>query len=140
MGFFGGRFDLFFQRFIEVWSTLPLLFVVIIISATLRGIDVQIEQAAMSLGASRLTTLRRVVFPLVLPGILVLVGPGTVGSAQSLALNLLEISISHLSSKVLLIGNFLCKNLSARSSHVVMEPGSNQSVALSHKEKGNNRR
>ncbi|OQY28162.1 MAG: hypothetical protein B6244_08165 [Candidatus Cloacimonetes bacterium 4572_55] len=33
MGYFGGKFDLIFQRFIEVWSTLPLLFVVIIISS-----------------------------------------------------------------------------------------------------------
>lgn len=43
-------------------------FVIIIISATLRGIDETLEQAAMSLGASRLTALRRVVFPLMLPG------------------------------------------------------------------------
>lgn len=44
-------------------------FVIIVISATLRGIDETLEQAAMSLGASRLTALRRVVFPLMLPGI-----------------------------------------------------------------------
>jgi len=31
MGYFGGKFDLFFQRFIEVWSSLPMLFVIIII-------------------------------------------------------------------------------------------------------------
>lgn len=36
MGYFGGKFDLFFQRFIEIWSTLPLLFVVIIISSILQ--------------------------------------------------------------------------------------------------------
>ena len=35
MGYFGGKFDLFFQRFIEIWSSLPLLFVVIIISSIL---------------------------------------------------------------------------------------------------------
>ena len=35
MGYYGGRFDLFFQRFIEIWSSLPLLFVVIIISSIL---------------------------------------------------------------------------------------------------------
>ena len=29
MGYFGGRFDLFFQRLIEVWSSLPMLFVII---------------------------------------------------------------------------------------------------------------
>ncbi len=33
MGFFGGKFDLFFQRIIEVWSNVPFLYVVIIISS-----------------------------------------------------------------------------------------------------------
>ena len=33
MGYFGGKFDLFFQRLIEIWSTLPLLFVIIIIAS-----------------------------------------------------------------------------------------------------------
>ena len=33
MGYFGGKFDLFFQRIIEVWSNLPFLYVVIIISS-----------------------------------------------------------------------------------------------------------
>tara|TARA_B100000214_G_C23941866_1_gene616104 strand:+ start:523 stop:1590 length:1068 start_codon:yes stop_codon:yes gene_type:complete len=36
MGYFGGKFDLFFQRIIEIWSSLPLLFVVIIISSILK--------------------------------------------------------------------------------------------------------
>lgn len=36
MGYFGGKFDLFFQRFIEIWATLPLLFIVIIISSIVR--------------------------------------------------------------------------------------------------------
>jgi microcin C transport system permease protein len=35
MGYFGGKFDLFFQRFIEIWSSLPMLFVIIIISSIL---------------------------------------------------------------------------------------------------------
>jgi putative spermidine/putrescine transport system permease protein len=39
-------------------------------SANLRGINVEVEQAARSLGANRLTTLRRVVFPLALPGMI----------------------------------------------------------------------
>jgi putative spermidine/putrescine transport system permease protein len=56
--------------FVLAHTVLATPFVVIIISATLRGIDPQVEYAAMSLGASRLTTLRRVVFPLVLPGLL----------------------------------------------------------------------
>jgi microcin C transport system permease protein len=33
MGFFGGRFDLFFQRIIEIWSNVPFLYVIIIISS-----------------------------------------------------------------------------------------------------------
>jgi len=36
MGYFGGRFDLFFQRLIEIWSSLPMLFVIIIISSILK--------------------------------------------------------------------------------------------------------
>jgi len=35
MGYWGGRFDLFFQRVIEVWSNIPFLYVVIIISSIL---------------------------------------------------------------------------------------------------------
>ena len=31
MGYYGGKFDLFFQRLIEIWSSLPMLFVIIII-------------------------------------------------------------------------------------------------------------
>ena len=33
MGFFGGKFDLFFQRIIEIWSNVPFLYVIIIISS-----------------------------------------------------------------------------------------------------------
>ncbi|KXK57751.1 MAG: ABC transporter permease subunit [Chlorobi bacterium] len=33
MGYYGGKFDLFFQRFIEIWQTIPSLFVIIIISS-----------------------------------------------------------------------------------------------------------
>lgn len=36
MGYFGGRFDLIFQRIIEIWSSLPMLFVIIIISSILK--------------------------------------------------------------------------------------------------------
>ncbi len=35
MGYFGGRLDLFLQRIIEIWSSLPMLFVIIIISSIL---------------------------------------------------------------------------------------------------------
>jgi len=43
-------------------------FVVIVMSASLRGVNIELEQAAMNLGANRFTTLRRVVFPMALPG------------------------------------------------------------------------
>ena len=33
MGFWGGKFDLFFQRIIEIWSNVPFLYVIIIISS-----------------------------------------------------------------------------------------------------------
>lgn len=51
-------------------TVLALPVVVIIIAATLQGFDVRYEQAALSLGASRLTALRRVTLPLILPGVL----------------------------------------------------------------------
>lgn len=54
--------------FVVAHTIIALPFVIIILSATLRGIDVRLEQAAMSLGSSRLTALRRVVLPLMLPG------------------------------------------------------------------------
>jgi len=51
-------------------TIMALPFVVIVMTANLRGIDLEIEQAARSLGASRITALRRVVFPLALPGMI----------------------------------------------------------------------
>ncbi|MBU4055228.1 MAG: ABC transporter permease subunit [Proteobacteria bacterium] len=33
MGYFGGKFDLFFQRIIEIWSNVPFLYIVIILSS-----------------------------------------------------------------------------------------------------------
>ena len=33
MGYFGGRFDLFFQRIIEIWTNVPVLYVIIIIAS-----------------------------------------------------------------------------------------------------------
>ena len=33
MGYFGGAFDLFFQRIIEIWTTIPSLYVIIIIAS-----------------------------------------------------------------------------------------------------------
>jgi len=35
MGYAGGRFDLFFQRIIEIWSNVPFLYVIIIISSVM---------------------------------------------------------------------------------------------------------
>lgn len=36
MGYFGGKFDLFFQRLIEIWATVPFLYVVVIISSIVK--------------------------------------------------------------------------------------------------------
>ncbi|OOF35276.1 ABC transporter permease [Salinivibrio costicola] len=36
MGFWGGKFDLFFQRFIEVWSMVPFLYVIMILVSILQ--------------------------------------------------------------------------------------------------------
>ncbi len=33
MGYFGGKFDLFFQRIIEIWTNIPVLYVIIIIAS-----------------------------------------------------------------------------------------------------------
>ncbi len=33
MGFWGGAFDLFFQRVIEVWSNVPFLYVIMIVAS-----------------------------------------------------------------------------------------------------------
>jgi microcin C transport system permease protein len=33
MGYFGGTFDLFFQRIIEIWSNVPFLYIIIIIAS-----------------------------------------------------------------------------------------------------------
>lgn len=44
-------------------------FVVIIVGAALSGFDPRLEQAALSLGASTVQTLRRVIIPAILPGI-----------------------------------------------------------------------
>lgn len=51
-------------------TVLALPVVVIIIAATLQGFDLRLEQAALSLGASRLVALRRVTLPLIAPGVL----------------------------------------------------------------------
>ncbi|MEE9323998.1 MAG: ABC transporter permease subunit [Dehalococcoidia bacterium] len=56
--------------FVVAHSLLAIPYVVIIVSAALRGVDETLEQASMSLGASRPTTLRRVVFPQVLPAMI----------------------------------------------------------------------
>ena len=50
-------------------TVLALPFVVVIVSATLRGIDDTLELAAQSLGASRAQTFRLVTLPLIRPGV-----------------------------------------------------------------------
>jgi len=51
-------------------TVLALPVVVIIMAAALQGFDIRLEQAALSLGASCLTALRRITLPLILPGLL----------------------------------------------------------------------
>ncbi len=51
-------------------TVLALPVVVIIIAATLQGLDVRFELAALSLGASRWLALRRITLPLIAPGVL----------------------------------------------------------------------
>jgi putative spermidine/putrescine transport system permease protein len=51
-------------------TVLALPIVVVIIAATLQGLDIRFEQAALSLGASRLTVLRRITLPLIAPGVI----------------------------------------------------------------------
>jgi putative spermidine/putrescine transport system permease protein len=51
-------------------TVLALPVVVIIIAATLQGFDIHLEQAALSLGAGRLQTMRRITLPLIGPGVL----------------------------------------------------------------------
>lgn len=56
--------------FIIAHTVMVTPFVVIVMSASLRGVSIELEQAAMNLGANRFTTLRRVVFPMALPGMI----------------------------------------------------------------------
>jgi len=51
-------------------SVVAMPFAVTIMAASLRAIDPVVENAARSLGASRMATLRRVTFPMALPGLL----------------------------------------------------------------------
>lgn len=51
-------------------SLLAIPFVVITVSASLKGFDVTLEKAAMSLGASRLQTFFKITFPIIRPGVI----------------------------------------------------------------------
>lgn len=50
-------------------AVLALPIAVIILSATLQSVDIGLENAALSLGAGRLTAFRRITLPLIAPGI-----------------------------------------------------------------------
>ncbi len=50
-------------------AVIALPIAIIILSATLQGVDSGLENAALSLGASRFTAFRRITLPLILPGI-----------------------------------------------------------------------
>jgi ABC-type spermidine/putrescine transport system permease subunit II len=56
--------------FVIAHTVMATPFVVIVMSASIRGVNIELEQAAMNLGANRFTTLRRVVFPMALPGMI----------------------------------------------------------------------
>jgi putative spermidine/putrescine transport system permease protein len=49
-------------------TILALPVAVIILSATMQGFDMRLEQAALSLGATRLTAFRRITLPMIAPG------------------------------------------------------------------------
>jgi putative spermidine/putrescine transport system permease protein len=51
-------------------TVLAVPFVIVIVTATLQGFDVNLEKAAMNLGANRIKTFIKVTFPLVRTGIL----------------------------------------------------------------------
>lgn len=51
-------------------TAMALPFVVVVVSASLRGLDPNLELAAMNLGAERWRTLRHVTLPLIRPGLL----------------------------------------------------------------------
>jgi putative spermidine/putrescine transport system permease protein len=60
----------FSTGFVIAHSILAIPYVVLITVAALRNLDPILEQAAMSVGARPLTTLRRVVFPLIAPALI----------------------------------------------------------------------
>ncbi|WP_315928153.1 ABC transporter permease [Mesorhizobium sp. SP-1A] len=51
-------------------SVVAVPIVVLILMSALQGVDINLERAALSLGADRLTVFRRIVLPLVLPALL----------------------------------------------------------------------
>jgi ABC-type spermidine/putrescine transport system permease subunit II len=51
-------------------AVMALPLVLIILLSTLQGVDINLERAALSLGASRLRVFTKVVFPIALPGIM----------------------------------------------------------------------
>jgi len=51
-------------------TTLAIPFVVVLIGASLRGVDPNLELAAQGLGANQWRTFRRVTLPLIIPGVL----------------------------------------------------------------------
>lgn len=51
-------------------SIVAIPIVVLILMSALQNVEPNLERAALSLGASRATVIRRIVFPLILPGLL----------------------------------------------------------------------
>ena len=59
-----------YAGFILVHAMLGIPFVIITVTATLAGFDRSLTHAAASFGATPLTTFRRVILPLILPGVI----------------------------------------------------------------------
>lgn len=59
-----------FLGFVLAHGMLAIPFVVVTVSTSLRGFDRNLERAAASLGAGKLTTFRRITLPAILPGVL----------------------------------------------------------------------
>ena len=70
VGMAWGRLANTYPGIIMAHATLGIPFVIITVTATLIGFDHQLTRAARSLGANEWTTFRKVILPLILPGVI----------------------------------------------------------------------
>lgn len=85
------QFDIFSWRGIVLGHlvTTGIAIKVMLLTPLLRNTDPSLEEAASVAGASRLTTLRRIVFPTVLPGILIVVVIAVIKAIEAFELELI---------------------------------------------------